>query len=384
MAFFKKIFPDNKATTEEQKPESTPPEAKTSTTRPAAEPDESEQSQLQLTLDDILLGQNTVDKVAALQLISDQMLKSGYVSEDYLLALLERESKVSTFLINGVAIPHGAIEAKHLVVRTGIVVAQFPEGVTWSDKGEVVKLAAGIAANGNEHPKILTQLTNVVMDEALATHLREKANAKEIAEALGQKIDSTAEVAEDFPTKEEAVIVDKEGMHARPASLISEAASKFTGTEILLRNHNRSANAKSMAGILSMGATEGDRITVSALGEEADAAVDTLVSLINAGLDADDEAGSGFSNYDPLDALPPLDDPQGKGVFRWAAASPGIAAAPVHIFREEGQFLEQKTTDIPGELALLDDALRKASEQLDSLYQGMKQNTPKEAAIFRA
>jgi len=384
MAFFNKIFPGGKATIEEQKPESNPSEAKRSTARPAAEPGESEQSQLQLTLDDILLGQNTVDKVAALQLISDQMLKSGYVSEDYLPALLERESKVSTFLINGVAIPHGAIEAKHLVVRTGIVVAQFPKGVTWSEKGEVVKLAVGIAANGNEHLKILTQLTNVVMDEALATHLGEKANAKEIAEALGQKIESTAAVAEDYPTKAEAVIVDREGMHARPASLISEAASKFTGTEILLRNNNRSANAKSMAEILSMGATEGDRVTVSASGKEADTAVDALVSLINAGLDDNDEGGGGFSNYDPLDALPPLDDPQGKWVFRGASASPGIAVAPVHIFQEEEQFLEQKTTDTPGELALLDDALRKASEQLDSLYQGMKQHAPKEAAIFRA
>ena len=384
MAFFKKIFPGSKATIEEQKPESELPEAKTPAIQSAAESIESEQSPVQLTLNDILLDQNAEDKVAALKLISGQMLKSGYVSEDYTPALLERESKVSTYLINGVAIPHGAIEAKHLVVRTGVVVAQFPEGITWSEKGEVVKLAVGIAANGNEHLKILTQLTNVVMDEALATHLGEKADASEIAEALGQKIDSTAAVAEDYPTKAEAVIVDKAGMHARPASLIAEAASRFTGTETLLRNDNRSANAKSMAEILSMGAIEGDRITVSASGEEAAAAVDDLVSLINAGLDTDDETGGGNSNYNPLDALPPLDDPKGIKVFQGAAASPGIAVAAVHVFQEEERLLEQKTTDIPGELALLDDSLRKASEQLDSLYQGMKQNAPQEAAIFRA
>ncbi len=384
MAFFKSIFPGSKNATEEHNAESLPSETERQTKQPEAEADESHHSSVQLTLDDILLAQNTVDKKAALQLISEQMLKSGYVSADYTPALLERESKVSTYLINGVAIPHGAIEAKHLVVRTGIVVAQFPKGITWSEKGEVVKLAVGIAAKGKEHLDILAQLTNVVMDEPLATHLGEKADAKEIAAALGQKIDSAAVAAEDYPTKSEAVIVDKEGMHARPASLISEAASKFTGTDILLRNHDRSANAKSMAEILAMGAIEGDRITVSASGEEAEVAVDELVSLINAGLDAIDETSSGFSNYNPLEALPPLDAPEGRLVFQGAAASPGIAMASVHVFQEEERHLERETSDIPGELALLDDALEKASEQLDSLYQEMKQNAPQEAAIFRA
>ena len=384
MSFLKNMFTGSKNDTQEQKPKPAPVEEKRQNSSSDSAETESEESPMKLVLSDILLGQKAADKIEALKIISSRMLASGYVSEDYTSALLEREEKVSTYLINGVAIPHGAVEAKHLVVRTGLIVAQFPEGVVWNDKGDIVKLAVGIAANGNEHLKILTQLTNVVMDEALATHLGENADANEIAEALGQKIEAATVIAEDYPLKAEAVIVDKDGMHARPASLISESASEFTDTDIRLRNDSRMANAKSMAEILTMGAVEGDRITVSASGKGAAAAVDRLVSLINAGLDNQDEAAGNFSNYNPLEALPPLDHPKGRVVFQGAAASPGIALASVYVFKETELVLEQTATDIPGELVSLDDALKKASVELDSLYQGMKQTAETEAAIFKA
>lgn len=384
MSFFKKMFTGEKAVTEEQKAEPVAVEerARKDSTTPVAT--EAESSPVVLSPSDILLNQHTADKASALKLIADQMLQSGYVSEDYTPALLDRESKVSTYLINGVAIPHGSIEAKSLVVRTGIVVAQFPEGVIWNDKGETVKLAVGIAANGNEHLKILTQLTSVVMDEALAKHLGEHASAGEIAEALGQKIESTTGIAEDYSLHADAVIADKAGMHARPASLISDAASEFPDTDIRLRNNDRMANAKSMAEILTMGATEGDIITVSAEGDDAEAAIDKLVALINAGLDSDDEESGKNTHYNPLDTLPALEQPQGRAIFHGAAASSGIAVAPIHVFRQTELVLEQTTNDTAKELVLLDDALEKASTQLESLYQGMKKKADNEAAIFKA
>ncbi len=64
-----------------------------------------------------------------------------------------REEKVSTYLINGVAIPHGVNEAKDQVIRTGVFIVQAPQGVIWNDKGDVARLIVGIAAKGKDHLK---------------------------------------------------------------------------------------------------------------------------------------------------------------------------------------------------------------------------------------
>ncbi|MCB1759636.1 MAG: phosphoenolpyruvate--protein phosphotransferase [Gammaproteobacteria bacterium] len=375
MSFLSKIFNSGKEAAAQ-------PQAATGAQTPP--PAEEAESPVRLTLDDILLAQRADDKVQALRMIAQRMLASGYVSADYTQALMEREQKVSTYLINGVAIPHGALEAKHLVARTGIVVAQFPAGVTWNDKGDVVKLAVGIAANGNEHMKILTQLTNVVMDQALATHLGEQADAAEIAAALDQPIEAPRVVAEDLAVTAETTIVDQAGMHARPASTISELAAGFADTEIRLRNGARMANAKSMAEILAMGAIEGDRIVVSAQGAAAQAAVSALAELIGAGLDNDDENGAGFSDYRPSEGLAPIDDAAGRLILHGAAASPGIALAPVHLFSESVPEPQRESADPAGELSRLEQSLEKAAEQLEALYLEMKKTAANEATIFRA
>ena len=113
--------------------------------------------------DAILVDQKVSTRQEVLSLIAAKMLEKGYVSSDYLDALEAREKAVSTYLMNGIAIPHGVNEAKTLVLKTGLVIVQVPEGVSWNDQGNKVHLAVGIAAAGNEHNEVLQKLTGVVM-----------------------------------------------------------------------------------------------------------------------------------------------------------------------------------------------------------------------------
>lgn len=55
---------------------------------------------------------------------------------------------VSTYLGEGIAVPHGTIEAKDAVLKTGVVVCQYPEGVKFNEDEEdsIAKLVIGIAA----------------------------------------------------------------------------------------------------------------------------------------------------------------------------------------------------------------------------------------------
>lgn len=61
--------------------------------------------------------------------------------------MFEREKLVSTYLGESIAVPHGTVDAKDRVIKTGIVICQYPQGVAFSeDSGDVAKLVIGIAA----------------------------------------------------------------------------------------------------------------------------------------------------------------------------------------------------------------------------------------------
>ncbi|EPM76874.1 multifunctional PTS system fructose-like transporter subunit IIA/phosphocarrier protein HPr/phosphoenolpyruvate-protein phosphotransferase, partial [Pseudomonas syringae pv. actinidiae ICMP 18886] len=109
---------------------------------------------LELTLGQISMAQSAVDKTAALKLLADHLVADGLVAEGYLTGLMNREQQGSTFLGQGIAIPHGTPETRDLVFTTGVRLMQFPEGVDWGD-GQMVYLAIGIAAKSDEHLRLL-------------------------------------------------------------------------------------------------------------------------------------------------------------------------------------------------------------------------------------
>lgn len=80
--------------------------------------------------------------------------------------------------------------------------------------------------------------------------------------------------------KEEVMLKNETGLHARPASVFVKEASKFT-SDVKVIKDGKEYNAKSIMGILSMGAGKGDLITVQAQGSDAEEAVKTLIKLVN-------------------------------------------------------------------------------------------------------
>jgi phosphocarrier protein HPr len=74
------------------------------------------------------------------------------------------------------------------------------------------------------------------------------------------------------------------GLHARPASLFSQAASK-TGVTVTLSAKGKSVNAASILGVLSLGIGHDEEVVLAADGDGADAALDTLAELLGTDLD---------------------------------------------------------------------------------------------------
>ncbi|QEH17535.1 PTS mannitol transporter subunit IICBA [Histophilus somni] len=123
-----------------------------------------------LNAEQIFLGLNADSKADAIRFAGEQLVKFGFVQPSYIDAMFAREELVSTYLGEGLAVPHGTAEAKDAVLKTGIVVCQYPQGVRFTDEEDgVAKLVIGIAAKGNEHIQVLTAITNALdSEEAIA------------------------------------------------------------------------------------------------------------------------------------------------------------------------------------------------------------------------
>ncbi len=82
--------------------------------------------------------------------------------------------------------------------------------------------------------------------------------------------------------RKEVEIRNKLGLHARPASLVVKLAGKFE-SEIQLIKEDTEINAKSILGVMMLAAGPGQRVTITADGNDEHEAVDALASLIESG-----------------------------------------------------------------------------------------------------
>lgn len=118
----------------------------------------------------IRIGLETTTKEEAIRLAGQILFEGGYVEEAYIDAMVQRDNELTTYIGNGTAIPHGVSDAKKKIKHTGISVLQYPDGVDFD--GNMVYLVVGIAGVGNEHLMILSNLAEIVEDEAKVEQLR--------------------------------------------------------------------------------------------------------------------------------------------------------------------------------------------------------------------
>ncbi|PHQ24960.1 phosphoenolpyruvate--protein phosphotransferase [Marinobacter guineae] len=140
---------------------------------------------LTLTANDVRLGATATDWQDALQQAARDLEAARRTSPDYLAGMMARERQSSTVLGNGIAIPHGTPESRDAVLKTGIRILQFPQGITWHDNARVHVLVV-IAAQSDEHLDILRHLTRVLDKPGLAEKLARATDATELVALLSK------------------------------------------------------------------------------------------------------------------------------------------------------------------------------------------------------
>jgi len=84
----------------------------------------------------------------------------------------------------------------------------------------------------------------------------------------------------------ELTVVNKLGIHARPAAMFVKTASRFS-CEIMVEKDGETVNGKSIMGLMMLAAGPGSRLTVHANGSDAENAVSELEALLQRKFDED-------------------------------------------------------------------------------------------------
>ena len=338
----------------------------------------------------IQLDAKVASKDDAIRLAGHLLADAGYIAPTYIDSLLRREQVANTFLGNGVAIPHGMIEDRHLIRHTGIAILQVRDGVEWNP-GQIVHLVVAIAAQSDEHIALLRRLTRLMQQPEALEALVQADNPLVLIAALDDA--ATPSVAPQpaapaWPADAEVTwTVDyPNGLHARPATRWVETAKRFP-CEVRIYKDAEFADAKALTELLALGVSCGATLRLAARGPEAQRALNALHDTLR-GLSAVEQADAERARRAALAARQTAPEWTPGGATRTLygiGASPGLAIGK--LVRHISQRFE--ISDQPGDVITEGEALEQALLAVRADREELEGRTRQrlsaaEAAIFAA
>jgi phosphotransferase system HPr (HPr) family protein len=336
---------------------------------------------LQIEPSNVRMGAQAASKESAIRQVAELLVASGCIEPGYADSMLARERVANTYLGKGVAIPHGLPKDHALIKRTGIAVLQVPAGVAWQpgQPGDnTARIIVGIAAKSDEHIEILSNLTDILYDDQLVGLLAVTRDPLDMITALSAARRETAVPASeepDFDLAVDATVAGAHGLHARPATAFVETAKGFDA-DVLVRSGTKTADGKSLAALLKLGAKAESTLRISARGPQAAAALQALKAQAEAGEEAEIVLAGPAHGWVPREA---------GATVPGLAASPGLAIGPVRLLRRSRMVVERTAQDPERERERLRDAIAVARAELQELYQDVARKSGKAgASIFLA
>ncbi|MEO2096112.1 MAG: PTS sugar transporter subunit IIA [Brachybacterium sp.] len=162
-----------------------PAEAEGTAGTEAAAQDSADSAPQILAPSSIVLDGTATDSASGIDEAGALLVAAGAVDEGYVRAMHDREATVSTFMGNGLAIPHGTNEAKSSITRSAMSFVRYPGGIDWN--GNPTTFVIGIAGVGNEHLTLLQKVAMTFSDPAQVKRLEDATTTDEILEILGDE-----------------------------------------------------------------------------------------------------------------------------------------------------------------------------------------------------
>lgn len=136
-----------------------------------------------LNKNNILLNVESEGKYEAIERAGRLLADNGYVEPEYLEGMKKREEDITTYIGNGIAIPHGTSDYIKHIKKSGLVVLQYPGGVEFGP-GNTAYIVIGIAGKNDEHLELLSAIALVCQEEKNVLKLRNAAAEEEIISIL--------------------------------------------------------------------------------------------------------------------------------------------------------------------------------------------------------
>jgi len=130
----------------------------------------------------IVLDGNAGTRDEAITEAGELLVASGSVEPAYVRSMHERETSVSTYMGNSLAIPHGTNEAKGSILTSGLSFVRYPQGVDWN--GKQAKFVIGVAGVGDEHLALLGKIAQVFLDADKVSALEAATTTADVAAVL--------------------------------------------------------------------------------------------------------------------------------------------------------------------------------------------------------
>lgn len=241
-----------------------------------------------------------------------------------------------------------------------------------------------VIANSDQVAAFLPQQGSATAGKSVVLELSLNQALDGIEPAVTQPVEGAATV-----TSEPIAITNSTGLHARPAAVLATLAKQYKST-IRLKLGDKSANVRSLIGVMGMDVAHGALVVLEASGVDAEAAIAALSAALKSGLgETGTPPGAAASPVAPLvlEIPKPLprphsDDPnQLLGV----TASPGVAVG--FLYPVTAPVIDVPQTGDPpsAERDKLAQAIATAKQEIEALQTTVAaQGDPKKAAIFAA
>lgn len=96
-------------------------------------------------------------KEEVIRKMGEVLQESGYVTDRYTEAMLEKEKVFNTAIGNELSLPHAIESMTDEILHPGIAIFTYPDGLDWGN-GNIIKVAIGVASRGDEHMKTLQKI----------------------------------------------------------------------------------------------------------------------------------------------------------------------------------------------------------------------------------
>ncbi|WP_159564021.1 PTS sugar transporter subunit IIA [Streptococcus halichoeri] len=134
----------------------------------------------------IALNQSFASKEEAIRYCGNLLYENGYVDQDYIQAMLDRDKELSVYMGNFIAIPHGTDAAKKSVHKSGLAVVQVPGGVNFGTQAapQIATVLFGIAGIGDDHLALIQKISIFCADVDNVVKLADAQSVEQVIHLL--------------------------------------------------------------------------------------------------------------------------------------------------------------------------------------------------------